>query len=334
MQTSSLGKSDLTVSRFGLGTMSLLTSNSEAEAIALVHAALDAGVTLIDTADVYGDGAAETVLGKALKGRRDGVVLATKVGLRMGGDPARAGGGRRWILQAVEDSLRRLDVETLDLYQLHRPDPATPLEESLQAFEDLRRAGKIRHAGSSVFPAETISRAQWAAEKVGAEGFVCEQAPYSILARGIEGEALPACRRYGLGVLAWSPLNGGWLTGKYQRGVAAPEGSRAASGNPFVRADDSAKLDRVEALSGLAAQAGLTLRDMSLAWTLAHPAISSTLIGPRTLEQLEALLGAADITLDDALLDAIDAVVAPGENVDPRNAGWVPAGLARDQRRR
>lgn len=333
MKRNPLGTSDLSVSQFGLGTMSLLTSNSEAEAIRLVHRALDAGVNLIDTADIYDNGAVEELLGRALKGRRDGVVLATKVGLPMGGDPARSGGGRAWITEAVEGSLRRLGVDCIDLYQLHRPDPKVPLEETLRAFEDLRQAGKIRHAGSSVFSAELITRARWSAETIAAEGFVTEQAPYSIFVRGIEAEALPACRRYGLGVLAWSPLNGGWLTGKYRRGEAAPEGSRAASGNPFVRADDAAKLALVEALTPLAEAAGITLLQMSLAWTLAHPAISSTLIGPRNETQLVSLLSAADLHLAEDLLDAIDAVVPPGTNVDPRNAGWVPAGLAREARR-
>lgn len=333
MQTQTLGTSDLSVSQFGLGTMSLLTSNSEDEAIRLVHRALDAGITLIDTADIYDDGAVEEVLGKALKGRHEKVVLATKVGLPMQGDPTRSGGGRAWIIQAVEDSLRRLDIDSIDLYQLHRPDPETPLEETLQAIDDLRRTGKIRHAGTSVFPAEMLVRTQWVATQMSLPPPVAEQAPYSILVRGIEGEVLPTCRRYGLGVLAWSPLNGGWLTGKYRRNEAAPKGSRAASGNPFVRADDAAKLGLVEQLRALAEAAGLSLMRMSLAWTQAHPDVTSTLIGPRTEAQLDALLGAEDIRLDETLLDAIDRVVAPGVNVDPRNAGWVPEGLAREKRR-
>lgn len=334
MQMNTLGRSGVAVSSFGLGTMALLTSNTEGEAVRLVHKALDAGVNLVDTADIYDDGAVEAVLGRALKGRRDKVVLATKVGLPMGGDRVRSGGGRAWIMQAVEDSLRRLDTDHIDLYQLHRPDPSTPLEETLRAFEDLVRAGKVRHLGTSTFPAETLVRAQWAAEREGLTGFVSEQAPYSILVRGIEGEVLPTCRRYGVGALAWSPLNGGWLTGKYRRDAAAPAGSRAASGNPFVRADDEAKLAIVEQLVPLAEAAGLTLMQISLAWTRAHPAISSTLIGPRSEGQLDALLSAAEVTLDSDLLDRIDEVVAPGRNVDPRNAGWVPEGLAVSARRR
>lgn len=334
MQMNPLGRTGLPVSSFAFGTMALLTSNSEDEAIRLVHRALDAGINLIDTADIYDNGAVEEVLGKALKGRRDEVVLATKVGLPMGGDPARSGGGRAWITEAVEGSLRRLDVDCIDLYQMHRPDPKVPLEESLRAFEDLIRAGKVCHIGSSTFPAEMLVRAQWAAEREKLTGFVAEQAPYSILVRGIEAEVLPACRRYGLGMLVWSPLNGGWLTGKYRRNMEAPEGSRAASGNPFVRADDAAKLDVVEQLAPLAAEAGLSMTQMSLAWTQAHPDVTSTLIGPRTEGQLDALLEAVGVTLDADLLDRIDAVVAPGRNVDPRNAGWVPEGLAVSARRR
>ena len=334
MQMNPLGRTGLPVSSFAFGTMALLTSNTEQEAIRLVHRALDAGINLIDTADIYDNGAVEEVLGKALKGRRDEVVLATKVGLPMGGDPARSGGGRAWITEAVEGSLRRLDVDCIDLYQMHRPDPKVPLEESLRAFEDLIRAGKVRHIGSSTFPAEMLVRAQWVAEREKLTGFVAEQAPYSILVRGIEAEVLPTCRRYGLGMLVWSPLNGGWLTGKYRRDMEAPEGSRAASGNPFVRADDAAKLDVVEQLAPLAAEAGLSMTQMSLAWTQAHPDVTSTLIGPRTEGQLDALLEAVGVTLDADLLDRIDAVVAPGRNVDPRNAGWVPEGLAVSARRR
>jgi aryl-alcohol dehydrogenase (NADP+) len=334
MHMNTLGRSGLSVSCFGLGTMALLTSNNEDEAIRLTHKALDAGINLIDTADIYDTGAVETVLGKALKSRRDEVVLATKVGLPMGGDPARSGGGRAWITEAVEGSLKRLGTDYIDLYQQHRPDPKTPIEETLRAFEDLIQAGKIRHIGSSTFPAERMVRAQWAAERERVTTFTSEQAPYSILVRGIEAEVLPTCRRYDMGALVWSPLNGGWLTGKYRRNMAAPEGSRAASGNPFVRADDAAKLALVEALAPLAESAGLSLMQMSLAWTRAHPAVTSTLIGPRTKTQLDALLSAADITLDEDLLDKIDELVAPGRNVDPRNAGWVPEGLAKAARRR
>lgn len=334
METARLGERGPLVSRFGLGTMSLLTSQDAKEAAALVHQALDSGINLIDTADIYDDGAVEEALGEALIGRRDKVVLATKVGLPMNGDRARSGGSKRWIVQAVEDSLRRLKTDYIDVYQLHRPDPATPVAETVEAFDALVRAGKIRFAGSSVFPPELIVQFQWEAERQGASPLVSEQAPYSIFVRGIEAGTLPVCRQYGIGTLVWSPLNGGWLTGKYRRGKPVPGDSRAASGNPFVRADDERKLDRVEALAGLADAAGLGLAQMSLAWTLEHPGVSSVLLGPRTPGQLARLLEADGISLGPDLLDAIDEVVAPGVNVDPRNAGWVSPGLQPGQRRR
>ena len=333
MEQTRLGLRGPIISRFGLGTMSLLTSQDRKEAAALIHQAIDRGINLIDTADVYGNGAVEEALGEALRGRRSDVVLATKVGLPMNGDKQRSGGSKRWITEAVEDSLRRLGTDYIDIYQLHRPDPATPTAETVEAFDDLQRAGKIRCAGSSVFPPELIVEFQWEAERQQAMTFVCEQAPYSILVRGIEAGTLPVCRKYGIGTLVWSPLNGGWLTGKYRRGEPAPDGSRAASGNPFVRADDERKLERVEALAPLAAEAGLSMAQMSLAWTLAHPGVSSVLLGPRTPAQLSQLLEADGIVLSPDLLDAIDAIVAPGINVDPRNAGWVSPGLQRDQRR-
>lgn len=328
-----LGANGPEVSRFGLGTMSLLASQSGAEAARLVHKAIDRGITLVDTADVYDDGRVEAALGEALRGRRHEVVLATKVGLQMAGDPMRSGGSMRWIMTAVEDSLRRLATDYIDLYQLHRPDPQTPVDETVEAFDRLVTAGKIRFAGSSVFPAELLVEAQWSAERRKAAAFVSEQAPYSIFVRGIERAVLPTCRKHGLGVLVWSPLNGGWLTGKYRRGQPVPPDSRAGSGNPFVRADDAAKLDRVEQLAKIADGAGLTLSQMSLAWTLEHPAVSSVLLGPRTEAQLDELLTADGVVLGEEALDAIDAVVEPGHNVDPRNAGWVPPGLRRDQRR-
>jgi len=333
MEQTRLGTRGPSVSRYGLGTMSLLTSQDKKAAAALVHQAIDRGINLIDTADVYDNGAVEEALAEALRGRRHDVVLATKVGLPMNGDRQRSGGSKRWITQAVEDSLRRLGTDYIDIYQLHRPDPATPAAETVEAFDRLQRAGKIRYAGSSVFPPELIVEFQWEAERQGATPFVCEQAPYSILVRGIEAGTLPVCRKYGIGTLVWSPLNGGWLTGKYRRGEPAPDGSRAASGNPFVRADDERKLACVEALAPLAAEAGLSLSQMSLAWTLAHPGVSSVLLGPRTPAQLTQLLEADGVVLSPDLLDAIDAIVAPGVNVDPRNAGWVSPGLQRDQRR-
>lgn len=333
MRENRLGERGPVVSSVGLGTMSLLTSNDEQGAGRMVARALDAGVTLIDTADVYGNGAVEEALGRILSPHRDRLTLATKVGLPMEGDVRRSGGSARWITRAVDDSLRRLRADHIDLYQLHRPDLATPLEETLAAFDSLVQAGKIRWAGSSVMPAEMIVEGLWIAERNRLVPLVSEQAPYSMLVRGIERAVLPAARRFGVGVIAWSPLNGGWLTGKYRRGVAAPEGSRAASGNPFVRADDDRKLAATERLSAVADAAGLSLMALALGWAQAHPAVSSVLVGPRSLEQLEDLLRASEAVPDAATLDAVDAVIAPGVTLDPSNDGWAPPGLAASARR-
>jgi aryl-alcohol dehydrogenase (NADP+) len=334
VRTGRLGDGGPEVSAFGLGTMALPDAEDRASAVRIVHAALDAGVTLIDTADVYGRGAAEEIVGEALRGRRDGVVLATKFGLPMGDDPAMRGSSRRWIRRAVEDSLRRLRTDHIDLYQAHRPDPAVPIEETLGVLTELVAEGRIRHIGSSTFPAEQIVEAAWASQRDGLARFVSEQAPYSILARGIETAVLGTCARHGVGMLVWSPLNGGWLTGKYARGVPVPADSRAGRGNPFMRADDEAKLARVEKLAAIAAERGLPLTRLALAWALEHPAVTSLLIGPRTPGQLAELLAGVDDRLDAAALDAIDEVVAPGVVVDPRNAGWRSPDLEPSARRR
>jgi aryl-alcohol dehydrogenase (NADP+) len=328
-----LGARGPEVSRIGLGTMSIMGAGDEAAVIRLVRAAIDGGITLIDTADVYGDGAVERVVGRALRGRRDDVVLATKVGLPMAGDRERSGGSARWIRAAVDDSLRRLSTDRIDLYQLHRPDLSTPIEETVAAFRELEQAGKIRFAGSSVFPPELIVEARWAAQRLDAEGFVSEQPPYSILVRGVEPGVLPTCRRHGVGVIVWGPLNGGWLTGKYRSDAPAPDGSRGALGNPFVRTDDVRKLQLVQQLDDVARAADMSLLELALSWPLHHPAVSSVLIGPRTEEQLAALLSAGAVSIEASVLDAVDAIVAPGLNVDPLNAGWAPPGLRLEERR-
>ncbi|MDO8383027.1 MAG: aldo/keto reductase [Microbacterium sp.] len=334
MESTRLGERGPVVSRVGIGTMSVLAEGDRTAAARLVHAALDAGLTLIDTADVYGDGAVEEFLGDALRGRRDEVVLATKVGLPMNADPGRAGGSAKWIRQAVEDSLRRLRTDRIDLYQLHRPDPTTPVAETVEVFGQLVQEGKVRYPGHSVFPAELIVEAQWAAERAGVPAPVSDQPPYSILVRGVERAVLPTARSHGLGIIAWGPLNGGWLTGKYRRGVPAPADSRAARGNPFVKADDEVKLDVVERLGRVAREAGLTMLQLGMSWPLQHPAITSVLIGPRTQDQLDELIAAASMTIEPAVLDAVDEIVPPGVDVDPRNAGWTPGGLAMTERRR
>jgi aryl-alcohol dehydrogenase (NADP+) len=331
-----LGTTGVQVSRFGLGTMVLgAWGNRDLAACErIIHRALDAGIDLVDTADVYAAGENEEIVGRALAGRRDEVVLATKFHGAMGSGPNQRGNSRRWVVQAIEGSLRRLGVDHVDLYQIHRPDPSTPIEETVGALDDLVRAGKIRYWGTSTFPAADIVETRWAATRRNVTGPHSEQAPYSILHRHIEGDVLPVCRRHGIGVLAWSPLSGGWLTGKYRAAGDTPEGSRAATNPDHFDGDNAAKAAAVQRLRSVADGAGLPLAHLALAWAAEHPAISSVLIGPRTEAQLEELLGAADVTLDAEVLDAIDEIVAPGTDLNPADAGWTPPGLAPAARRR
>ena len=325
-----LGTTGIRVSELALGTMVLGAwgnpDHDECERI--IHRALDAGVNLVDTADIYAFGESEEIVGRALKGRRDEVVLATKFHNAMDEDPNHRGNSRRWITQAVEDSLRRLQTDRIDLYQVHRPDPDTDLDETLGALSDLVHQGKVLAIGTSTFPAEELVEAWWRAEVGGHVRFRTEQPPYSILARHVEASVLPTCQRLGLGVLVWAPLQGGWLTGKYRRGVAVPAGSRAATNPDHFDAGHERKLDLVEALLALAADAGVPLAHLALAFVLAHPAVTSAIIGPRTLDQLEDLLGADQVRLGDDLLDRIDALVVPGETLNRSDEGWVPPALA------
>ena len=300
------------------------------DGIRVIHRALDAGINFIDTADVYARGESEEIVGKALKGRRDSVVLATKVhGSMHDTDPNMKGNSRRWIIEEVEHSLRRLQTDWIDLYQIHRWDPETDHDETLAALTDLQRAGKIRYLGSSTYPPSMIVEAQWTAEKRGLARYVCEQPPYSILVRGVETEVLPTCQRYGMGVIPWSPLAGGWLSGKYRKGsdVKGHRAERMPARYDVSLPGNQAKLDAVEQLAQLAEQAGLSLIHLALAFVLRHPAISSAIVGPRTLEQLEGQLGAADLQLTDEILDAIDEIVPPGTNLNAADAGWTPPWL-------
>ncbi|MFD0687216.1 aldo/keto reductase [Actinomadura fibrosa] len=325
MQYRKLGRTGVEVSTQCLGAMMFgaIGNGDHGDCERIVHRALDAGINFIDTADIYSAGESEEIVGKALKGRRDDVVLATKFFNPMGEDRNRRGGSRRWIVQAVEDSLRRLGTDHIDLYQMHRRDWDTDLEETLSALTDLVRQGKVLYIGSSSYPADWIVEAQWAADRSGGARFVCEQPQYSIFARSVEEAVLPACLRHGMGVIPWSPLAGGWLTGKYRRGEQAPAGSRFASGvgnqrwRRSVDEDPSApvRFDAVERLSKIADDAGLPLTHLALAFVTEHPAITSTIIGPKTLEQLDDLLAAADVRLDTAVLDAIDEVVPPGTDL-------------------
>ncbi len=305
--------------------------------VKIIHRALDGGINFIDTADVYARGESETIVGKALAGRRDDVVLATKFHGTMGDDPNEAGNSRRWIFREVEASLKRLNTDWIDLYQVHRWDPWTDHEETLGALSDLIAQGKVRYIGSSTHPAAQIVKAQWVARERGLQRFVCEQPPYSLLGRGIEADVLPTCLEHGMGTITWSPLSGGWLSGRWRKG-AEDLTSRRSAMMPH-RYDlsipaNQAKLEAADALGRLADEAGMSLIDMALAFVIRHPAVTAAIIGPRTMEQLESQLGAGDVQLDDALLDRIDEIVAPGTNINPADAGWTNSALEAAARRR
>ncbi|MGQ4384650.1 aldo/keto reductase [Streptomyces sp. SAS_270] len=320
MRYRTLGRTGIEVSAHCLGTMMFQDgSNSDHDdCVRIIHAALDQGINFVDTADMYGQGESEEIVGKALRGRRDDVVLATKVHFQMGEGRNRGGNSRRWILKAVEDSLRRLNTDWIDLYQVHFPDHSTDIEETLSVLSDLVREGKVRAFGCSNFPAEEIAEAHHVSERRGLGRFRSAQPPYSILARGIEASLLPVCERYGMGVLVWSPLAFGFLTGKHRKDqpidlAAGRAALRPAFFDPAI-AENAAKLDAVEQLIELAASIGCTLPQLAVAFTVAHPAVTSAIIGPRTMPQLEDLLKGAALTLDDATLDRIDEIVPPGVN--------------------
>ncbi len=308
------------------------------QSIRIIHRALDAGINFIDTADVYSRGESEEIVGKALAGgRRDNVVLATKVHGTMGDDPNEFGNSRRWIVREVENSLRRLKTDWIDLYQIHRPEADTDIDETLGVLSDLIHAGKVRYIGSSTFPASQIVEAQWVAQKRGRERFVCEQPPYSILVRAVEADVLPTCQRHGVGVIPWSPLAGGWLSGRYRLDADLPSSHRAEripARYDMSLPDNQRKLEAADALAKLADEAGLTLIEMALAFVIRHPAVTAAIIGPRTMEQLESQLPASDVTLSDELLDKIDEIVPPGVTVNPADRGWPNPGLEPAARRR
>ncbi|MBE9373871.1 aldo/keto reductase [Saccharopolyspora sp. HNM0983] len=333
MQRVPFGWTGVRVSPLTLGAMNFGAwgNPDHDDSVRIIHRALDAGINVIDTADVYAHGESERIVGKALAGsRRDDVVLATKAHGPMGEDANERGNSRRWLVRAVEDSLRRLGTEHIDLYQIHRPDPHTHVDETLGALTDLIRDGKIRYAGCSTFPAHEIVEAHWVADRRGRERFVSEQPPYSVLTRGIEADVLPVAERYGMAVLPWSPLAGGWLSGKYRKGRSV-QTNRSGSAMPQFdpdNPDNAAKMDAVESLVQLAGDLGLSLIELALAFVLRHPAVTSPIIGPRTGEQLESQLTAAEIRLDEATMNRIDEIVPPGTNLNPADAGWTPAPLA------
>jgi aryl-alcohol dehydrogenase-like predicted oxidoreductase len=318
MRRRTLGATGMSVSEFALGAMMFgaMGNTDHDESVRMIHTALDAGLNFVDTADVYSQGESEVIVGKALKGRRDDVVLATKFALPMGTDPNRRGGSPRWVKQAVEDSLRRLDTDHIDLYQMHRPDPDTELDETLAALSDLVSAGKVRAFGCSTFPAELIVEARWVAEKHGHRPFRTEQPRYSILTRTIEAAVLPAAQRLGMGVLTYGPLSSGWLSGR----TDPTDGHRATlspRGFDMTQRANQVRADAVRELAKLAEEAGLPLTHLALGFVLAHPAVSSVLIGPRTPEQLRDLLAATDVVLAEDVLDRIDEIVPPGTEINP-----------------
>jgi aryl-alcohol dehydrogenase-like predicted oxidoreductase len=335
-----LGRTGVSVSKLCLGAMMFGAwgEPDHNESIRIIHSAIDAGINFIDTADVYSAGESEEIVGKALTGgKRDDIVLATKVGFPMGDDPSRRGASRRRIIHGVEDSLRRLNTDWIDLYQIHRPDPNTDIDETLGALTDLVHQGKIRSFGHSTFPASEIVEAQWTAERRGRERFRCEQPPYSILVRAIEHDVLATCQRYGIGVIPYSPLAGGWLSGRYrkQADVQGP----ASAARPAARFDMSdpanqRKLDAADQLAGLADEAGIPLVQMAIAFVLRHPAITAAIIGPRTMEHLEQQLAAADVVVPNEVLDQIDAINPPGVTINHLDNGWTQPALQPAGRRR
>jgi aryl-alcohol dehydrogenase-like predicted oxidoreductase len=313
-----LGGTGISVSEFALGTMMFgaMGNPDHDESVRMIHQALDGGINFVDTADVYSQGESEVIVGKALKGRRDAVVLATKFSLPMGEDPNERGGSPRWIKRAIEDSLRRLDTDYVDLYQMHRTDPATDVDETLAALSDLVRAGKVRVIGSSLFPPDQIVEAQWMAERRGHHRFRTEQPPYSILLRGIEADMLPAAQRYGMGVLTFGPLSSGWLSGRADPTTGHRAAGRGAPLFDMTTPGNQAKLAAVEQLTALAAEVSLPLSHLATGFVRAHPAVTSVIIGPRRPEHLDDLLAGAEVDLDESVLDRVDEIVPPGVDVN------------------
>ncbi|HUZ55724.1 MAG TPA: aldo/keto reductase [Streptosporangiaceae bacterium] len=325
MQYRTLGRTGIQVSPYALGTLMFATvmGNAPEDSARIIHKALDAGINFVDTADVYGD--SEEIVGKALEGRRDDTVLATKFSLnrQTGQHPNHQGASRRWIVTAVENSLRRLRTDYIDLYQLHRPDPRTDIEETLSALTDLIRSGKVRAIGASQTPASDIVEAQWVAERRGLARFHTEQPAYSILNRGIEREVLPATQRFGMGAVVWGPLGQGLLTGRVRKN----QHNDLRRAGMVHHLTDERRLDVVERLVPLAEEAGLPMTHLAMAFTIAHPGVTSALIGVRTMDHLDGLLAGLDVTLTDDVLDRIDEIVLPGTDVGTLDQAYQPPAL-------
>jgi aryl-alcohol dehydrogenase-like predicted oxidoreductase len=334
MKYRNLGRTGIKVSPYCLGAMMFGARGNpdHDDSVRIIHKALDSGINFIDTADVYSAGESEEIVGKALKGRRNEIVLATKAFGSMGPDPNHQGGSRRWLVREVESSLRRLQTDHIDLYQIHRPSADIDIEETLSALTDLMRAGKVRAIGSSTFPASEIVEAQWVADRRGLARFRTEQPPYSILGRSIEREVLPVCQKYGMGVLVWSPLAKGMLSGKYRKFAPQPETARAKM---FPKQwSDERNLDAVEQLILIAQEAELSLVHMAMAFVMAHPSVTSSIIGPRTMQHLDDLLSGSEVRLTDEVLDRIDAVVPPGTDSGVMGATYDPPPLTQAHLRR
>jgi aryl-alcohol dehydrogenase-like predicted oxidoreductase len=337
MEYRPLGRTGVQVSKLCLGTMMFGAwgNTDHDDSIGIIHAALDAGVNFVDTADVYSAGESEEIVGKALKGRRDDVVLATKFFMPMGEDPNSGGTSRRWIVRAVEDSLRRLRTDWIDLYQVHRPAPGTDVEETLGALTDLVQQGKVRYIGSSSYSGSQIVEAQWAARDRNLQRFRTEQPPYSLLVRSIELDVLPTAQRHGMGILTYSPLAGGWLSGSWtaDSSPTSPARQRLAARFDMDLPENQRKLEAVEQLAKIADDAGISMIELAIAFVVNHPGVTSAIIGPRTMEQLESQLPAAGVTLDPAVLDRIDEVINPGVNLNPADTSYgeqvLEAGLRR-----
>ena len=338
MEYRPLGRTGVQVSKLCLGTMMFGAwgNTDHDDSIRIIHRALDAGINFVDTADVYSAGESEEIVGKALKGRRDDVVLATKFFVPMDDDPNHRGGSRRWIIQEVENSLRRLGTGWIDLYQVHRPDPNTDVDETLGALTDLVHQGKIRYIGSSSYSSGEIVEAQWAARERRLERFRTEQPPYSLLVRGIELDVLPTAQRHGMGILTYSPLAGGWLSGSWtgDSSPTSPARQRLAARFDMALPENQRKLEAVKQLAAVADGAGVSLIELAIAFVVNHPAVTSAIIGPRTMEQLESQLPAAEVLLDPAVLDRIDEIVKPGVNLNPADTSYGDQVLQAAARRR
>ena len=339
MKMRTLGRTGVKVSPLCLGAMMFGAwgNPDHDDSVRIIHAALDAGINFIDTADVYSAGESEEIVGKALAGRRDAVVLATKFHAPMGRGGNMQGNSRRWIVRECENSLRRLGTDHIDLYQVHRPDPSCDIDETLGALTDLVRAGKVLYLGSSTFPPSEIVEAQWTAQRRSRERFVCEQPPYSMLVRGIEVDVLSTCDRYGMAVIPWSPLAGGWLSGKWRRGgdaVTSRRAERLPARYDLTLPENQRKLEAAYAFGDLADDIGIALPLLAIAFVLQHPHVTSAIIGPRTMDQLTSQLPAVDVALTADMLDRIDAIVAPGTNFSFADAGYAPPSLTEPAQRR